>query len=485
MAAVQTDTLYIDLDGTLTFTDVLVEAFLELIKLNLLYVLVLPFWLLRGKAYMKHQIMRRVSLRVDLLPYNQELLTWLRECKHQGSKLVLISASTQSVVEQVAEHLNLFDAAIGSSVNSNCSGLRKLARIRDYSGDTAFIYAGNARVDLQVWQQAQGAILVNTGAALKKRAAACTTVIAVFDSKYSAISGIVSRSINAMRPHQWLKNALLFLPLLLAHQIDNAQLVWQAIIAFTSFSLCSSSVYVLNDLLDLSADRQHRSKFKRPFAAGDLSPLFGLLLSALLLAIAFGTAALLPVEFILILAVYYLCTCMYSFILKKIELVDVITLATLYTLRIIAGAAAVSVIPSFWLLAFSMFLFMSLAIVKRYTELSYLRDSGFTHSVGRGYVAKDLDMLAIFGCTSALMSVMVFALYINSEDILQQYSTPEILWFICPLLLYLVSRIWLLAFRGEIEEDPIIFALSDGISQSVTLVCIALLWMANLNWNAF
>jgi len=185
----------------------------------------------------------------------------------------------------------------------------------------------------------------------------------------------------------------------------------------------------------------------------------------------------------LILAVYYLCTGMYSFVLKKIELVDVITLATLYTLRIIAGAAAVSVIPSFWLLAFSMFLFMSLAIVKRYTELSYLRESGITHSAGRGYVAKDLDMLAIFGCTSGLMSVMVFALYINSDGILQQYSAPEILWFICPLLLYLVCRIWLLAFRGEIEEDPIIFALTDGISQSVIAVCIALLWMANLNWN--
>ena len=485
MAAVRTDTVFVDLDGTLTFTDILVEAFLELIKKNLLYILVLPFWLLRGKAYMKHQIMQRVSLRVDLLPYNKELLDYLREQKQQGSKLVLISASTQSVVEQVAEHLALFDAAIGSSVSSNCSGHRKLARIRDYSGDADFIYAGNAQVDLQVWRQAQGAILVNTSAALKKRAAACTAVVAVFDSKYNAASGIINRSIKAMRPHQWLKNALLFLPLMLAHQIDNTQLLWQAVMAFISFSLCSSSVYVLNDLLDLSADRQHRSKFRRPFAAGDLSPLIGLLLSAVLLVLAFGIAIVLPVEFLLILAVYYLCTCMYSFVLKKIELVDVITLATLYTLRIIAGAAAVSVIPSFWLLAFSMFLFMSLAIVKRYTELSYLRESGITHSAGRGYVAKDLDMLAIFGCTSALMSVMVFALYINSEDILQQYSTPEILWFICPLLLYLVSRIWLLAFRGEIEEDPIIFALTDGISQAVTVVCITLLWMATLNWNLF
>ncbi len=483
MAEVRADTLYVDLDGTLTLTDVLVEAFLELIKTNLLYVLVLPFWLLRGKAYMKYQIIQRVSLRVDLLPYNQELLNYLRQRKQQGSKLVLISASTQSIVEQIAEHLALFDAAIGSSVSSNCSGHRKLARIRDYSGDAAFIYAGNAEVDLQVWQQAQGAILVNSSAALKKRAAACTAVIAVFDNKYGALSGIISRSIKAMRPHQWLKNTLLFLPLMLAHQVDNTQLIWQAAIAFISFSLCSSSVYVLNDLLDLSADRQHRSKCRRPFAAGDLSPMTGLLLSPLLLALAFGIAALLPFEFMLILAVYYLCTGMYSFVLKKIELVDVITLATLYTLRIIAGAAAVSVIPSFWLLAFSMFLFMSLAIVKRYTELSYLRESGITHSAGRGYVAKDLDMLAIFGCTSGLMSVMVFALYINSDGILQQYSAPEILWFICPLLLYLVCRIWLLAFRGEIEEDPIIFALTDGISQSVIAVCIALLWMANLNWN--
>ena len=319
----------------------------------------------------------------------------------------------------------------------------------------------------------------------RRRAARLAPVLTHIEGRYRSAGSILGRCLVAMRPHQWLKNSLLFLPLILSQQLGNATLLLQAALAFFCFGLCASSVYILNDLLDLAADRQHRSKCRRPFAAGDLSPLLGLLMIPLLLSASFLTATLLPLEFLLILISYFLTTCLYSFVLKKIELVDVITLATLYTLRIIAGAAAISVIPTFWLLAFSMFLFMSLAIVKRFTELNYLRDSGVSRSEGRGYLSRDLDMLAVFGCSCALMSVMVFALYINSDDILLQYATPEILWFICPLLLYLVCRIWLLAFRGEFDEDPVIFALTDGISQTVVLLCVALFWMANLSWSFF
>jgi len=164
--------------------------------------------------------------------------------------------------------------------------------------------------------------------------------------------------------------------------------------------------------------------------------------------------------------------------------VDVIMLAALYTLRIIAGAAAVSVVPSFWLLAFSMFLFFSLAVVKRYTELDYLQKAGIDQSEGRGYYAQDLNMMAMFGSTSALLSVMVFALYINNDDTREQYATPELLWLLCPLLLYLVTRIWLLAARGQIAEDPIVFAIKDRVSQALILSAGLLLWLATLDWRA-
>jgi 4-hydroxybenzoate polyprenyltransferase len=243
-------------------------------------------------------------------------------------------------------------------------------------------------------------------------------------------------------------------------------------------------VYVLNDLLDLPSDRQHYSKRLRPLASGEIPLLTGLLISPALLVMSFALASQLPQAFIIILGVYYLCTGFYSFVLKRIMLVDVIMLAALYTLRIIAGAAAVSVVPSFWLLAFSMFLFFSLAVVKRYTELDYLQKAGIDQSEGRGYYAQDLNMMAMFGSTSALLSVMVFALYINNDDTREQYATPELLWLLCPLLLYLVTRIWLLAARGQIAEDPIVFAIKDRVSQALILSAGLLLWLATLDWRA-
>lgn len=469
--------LYVDLDGTLIKSDMLLESFLELIKRNLLYIFLVPFWLLSGKAHLKQEIAKRIELRADLLPYNTELLTYLREQKVRQRKIVLISASDQSLVDAVAAHCACFDAAIGSDGRGNCSGARKLARIQQ--DDTEFVYAGDNRIDLEVWAQSKAAITVNLSPSLLRKLRKLCAVEAEFNYN----SGSLKSYIRTLRLHQWLKNTLVFLPLGLAHQLDNTGLIVNALIAFLCFGLCASSVYILNDLLDLASDRQHRSKFRRPYASGEIPLLSGLILSPTLLLCAFSLATNLPRAFIIILALYYLCTGLYSFVLKRIMLVDVILLAALYTLRIISGAAAVSVVPSFWLLAFSMFLFFSLAVVKRYTELNYLRNAGIRQSEGRGYYAQDLNMMAMFGCASAFLSVMVFALYINNEETSKQYLTPELLWLICPLLLYMVSRIWLLAARGEIEEDPIVFALKDRVSQVVTLICALLLWLANFPWR--
>lgn len=469
--------LYVDLDGTLIKSDLLLESFLELIKHNLLFIFLVPFWLLSGKAHLKQEIAKRVELRADLLPYNVELLAYLKEQKKLLRKIVLISASNQRLVDAMATHCACFDAAIGSDSTSNCSGARKLARIQQ--DDAQFVYAGDNQVDLAVWEQAQAAIAVNLSPSLRSK----LSKLCPLEAEFNYSSGSFRSYIRTLRLHQWLKNTLVFLPLALAHQLDNPALIVNAMIAFLCFGLCASSVYILNDLLDLASDRQHRSKFRRPFAAGDIPLISGLFLSPVLLVSAFSLATTLPRTFIVILAFYYLCTGLYSFVLKRIMLVDVILLAALYTLRIISGAAAVSVIPSFWLLAFSMFLFFSLAVVKRYTELDYLHNAGIEQSEGRGYYAQDLNMMAMFGCASAFLSVMVFALYINNEETQNQYLTPELLWLICPLLLYTVTRIWLLAARGKIEEDPIVFALKDRVSQMVTLACGLLLWLANFPWR--
>lgn len=469
--------LYVDLDGSLIKSDLLVESFLELIKRNLLYLFMVPFWLLGGKAHLKRQIAQRIQLRVDLLPYNLALVRYLETQKQHHRKIVLISASDQLLVDAVAAHCGYFDNAIGSNGQTNFSGAHKLARIQQ--DDLQFVYVGNGDIDFHVWEKAAAAVTVNLSAAQSQRLGSLCPI----EAELNFQSGGIKAYIRTLRLHQWLKNTLVFLPLALAHQIDNPALISNAVIAFICFGLCASSVYVLNDLLDLASDRQHRTKCHRPFAAGDIPLMSGLLLSPLLLLCAFSLATSLPRTFIIILALYYLCTGLYSFVLKRIMLVDVIMLAALYTLRIISGAAAISVVPSFWLLAFSMFLFFSLAVVKRYTELDYLHNAGIAQSQGRGYYAQDLNMMAMFGCASAFLSVMVFALYINNEETRNQYSTPELLWLICPLLLYMVTRIWLLAARGKIEEDPIVFALQDRVSQLVTLTCGLLLWLANFPWR--
>jgi 4-hydroxybenzoate polyprenyltransferase len=251
---------------------------------------------------------------------------------------------------------------------------------------------------------------------------------------------------------------------------------------FVSFSLCASSVYLLNDLLDLEHDRQHETKYRRPFAAGDLPLGVGLVATPLLLILAFLVAALLPWQYVLVLLGYYLLTVLYSFYLKAFAIIDVLLLASLYTTRIIAGAAAISTVPTFWLLAFSMFLFMSLAIVKRVTELDNLRSQNKQQVRGRGYSASDLEPMTMLGCASGFMAVLVFALYINAEETRVLYGTPEILWFICPLLLYLISRVWLLTNRGQLHEDPVVFFTTDHNSQIVAVLCGLLVWAATVSW---
>ncbi|MEX2470009.1 MAG: UbiA family prenyltransferase [Pseudohongiellaceae bacterium] len=477
MSSARTDSrlpLYVDLDGTLIKSDVTFEALLLLLRRNVFYLALVPLWLLRGLAHLKQRLAALVDVPVESIPFNEEFLDYLRREKARGRKLILISASHQSQVERVAALVGLFDRVEGTQADINLKSHNKLARIRQLNGEGGFAYAGNARADLPLWGAADQAILVNCGDGLRRAINDNGQRVLQFDRPGSRFACLLT----AMRPHQWFKNLLLFLPLILSHQLNDLTLFLQASLGFVSFSLCASSVYLLNDLLDLASDRLHPSKRQRPLAAGEL-PL-GIALAAIpaLLLAAFAVALLLPGDFLWILLGYWLLTTLYSLMLKQRFLVDVLVLALLYTARIFAGAAAIDVVATSWLIAFSMSLFLGLAIVKRVTELTRLRQVAYTSAAGRGYHTDHRRLMIAIGAAASLGAVIIFAFYINAPATTELYSSPAILWLVCPLLLLLLVRIWVRARSGELHEDPVVFALGDHSSQFIVLLCGALIWLA-------
>ena len=466
--------LCIDLDGTLIRSDLLVEGLFALLAKNPLDALRTPFWLFKGKDRLKLEVSRRADIDVASLPYNQRLIDYLQKQRAAGRRLVLATASPARYASQVAEHLGLFDDVVATEDGINLSGVRKAQALVERFGEGGFDYAGNGRPDLAVWERSRRALLVDAEPGVARAARDLVTVEAVIENGRPGIRDYL----KAMRIHQWAKNILVFMPLLGAHRMGEMQLFSQAAIAFLAFGLCASSVYLLNDLLDLPADRAHPNKRKRPFAAGTVPLLHGVVLVPVLLLSAFGLALFLPPLFILVLGLYYLGTISYSLWLKRVVLVDVLLLAGLYTMRVLAGAAAVAIAPSFWLLAFSVFLFLSLALAKRHAELKVLLLHGSGKSRGRGYQASDLEALLSLGTAAGYMSVLVLALYINSEEIRELYQRPEVIWLLCPLLLYWISRVWLGAHRGKLHDDPVVFALKDRVSRLVILVGVVIVLAA-------
>jgi 4-hydroxybenzoate polyprenyltransferase/phosphoserine phosphatase len=456
--------LCVDLDGTLIHSDLLLESALLLIKQRPLYILSMFLWLLQGKAVLKAQIAARVNLSPAALPYNNELLEWLRAERQAGRPLWLCTAANEKLANAVAAHLDLFEGVVASDPTRNLAGDAKASELVRLFGERGFDYCGNEVRDLKVWQHSHGAVVVNATSALEKAAAAeGAAVVGSFPSRGSRWRAVL----RALRPHQWAKNALIFAPLLAAHQARSLHQLSAVAMATVAFCLCASSVYILNDLLDLEADRAHPRKSRRPFASGALSIKAGLLLCPLLLLGGVALAAFLPGKFQLVFATYYVLTCAYSFDLKGRVIVDTLSLAALYTLRIIAGAAAVDVPLSFWMLLFSIFLFLSLAFVKRYAELDSLRRRARLRAAGRGYHVEDLGVLQSLGSASGYMSILVLALYINSPEVAALYQRPKMIWLLCVLMLYWISRVWMKAHRGEMHDDPVVFALKDRVSLAI------------------
>lgn len=456
--------LCVDLDGTLLDSDILYESLLALLARNPLYLFVVPFWLLRGKAAVKRELASRVRIPAETLPYNEQVLELLRSTPQRPR--VLCTASDQLLVEPIARHLGVFEQVIASDGQRNLSGDNKAAVLVDAFGERGFDYMGNDKVDLAVWEHAAGGWVVNNGKTLAAQAAQRTTVHGHWPARTR-----LRPWLKALRLHQWLKNLLVLVPLLTAHLFLEPAAIMQAALAFLAFGLCASGVYVLNDLLDLTPDRQHKTKRKRPFAAGRLPLLHGILVAPLLTASGLALSLACNPKFTFVLLVYYVMTLAYSLKLKRIVMIDVVLLAGLYTIRIIGGAIAIEVDLSFWLLAFSMFIFLSLALLKRYTELRSMLGTGKSAASGRGYAVDDLALLQSLGAAAGYIAVMVMALYINSTESIELYRNPRLLWMICPILLYWVSRVWIVAHRGDMHDDPIVFAATDRVSQIVAVLC--------------
>ncbi len=464
--AVDTVPLAVDLDGSLLKTDSLIESLLQFLTSHPFWFPVLFFWLFKGKAYFKQQVCRRVTLDVSSLPYNIDILKYLRDQHQTKRPLVLVTGADECIALQVADYLHVFDSVIASDGIINMTGIRKKERLLAEFGAKQFDYLGNDRKDLYVWQVSRKSIVVGSKRFIEYISGHLTNI----DRNFPVTRAGISEWCKALRLYQWLKNLLVFVPLLAAHQFFDISLIFSAFVAFFSFGLCASSVYILNDLIDLREDRRHPRKRFRPFASGALSLTHGGFICLILLALSVTVGQALPVSFCYILGMYYLTTLVYSLRLKSIVILDVIVLAGLFTIRMMAGSAAVNIWPSSWLLAHSMFLFISLALVKRYAELVTMRLEYGASAKARNYVVNDSPLLAGMGVASAFVSVLVCVLYIMSDSAQILYGHKNVIWLVCPFLLYWLCYIWLVAHRGKMDDDPMIFAIKDKTSRTILIL---------------
>jgi 4-hydroxybenzoate polyprenyltransferase/phosphoserine phosphatase len=464
--------LCVDLDGTLITTNSLWESVLLLLRRRPSAVFVLPFWMLGGRARFKRLIADSVLLDPANLPYRRPLIDALREARSRGRKLVLAAAADRRLAEVIARHLDLFDEIHASEGDRNLKGGDKRDALCAAYGREGFDYVGDSAADEAVLEAASLGYLVGASPRAAKIANRLDKVTLV-----SRQPSVLRALVRELRPHQWAKNALLLLPLLLAPGTPAPEALLRGVLAAVTFSLCASAGYVINDLLDIEADRAHLTKLKRPFASGALQVFLGPPLFFGLVALSFGLAlAWLPLGFSAMLLLYFIGTLSYSFYLKRLLLLDVLVLAGLYTHRILSGGIATSVKVSAWLLGFSMFLFTSLAFAKRYVELKALTGD---HKVkNRGYYRTDVEMVTSMGTASGYIAALVFVLYVDSSTVRGVYREPSLLWLILPVMLYWLGRIWMLAGRGQMQEDPVKFALRDPHSLACGLIIAAIAALA-------
>ena len=480
MPDILTDTdipLVVDVDGALLKTDLLIESAFVLLTRKPWLAAKLPFWLLSGKAYLKQQIANRCELPADAHPWNDDVLELIRAARANGRRVFLASASDEKFIREIADHLGTLDGIFASDGITNLSRERKAQWLVEAFGHKGFDYVGNSRDDLPVWAAAREAIVVNPRPAMVAAARRANANVRVLGSPARLIAGLI----RTLRPIQWLKNLLVFVPIMAGHAIDKTS-VAASLATFVAFSLAASSAYCINDLADLANDRRHPRKRLRPLASGALPVMWGLLAAALLALTAAAIAASVSAATLAALALHYVVTLGYSFYVKRKLVMDVMTLAGLYTIRIVGGGVATGVPVSEWLLAFAIFLFLSLAVVKRCDELASRKDETPPDAdgrvAGRGYIAADLPTMAAIGAAAGFCAVLVLALYINSDQVLSLYARPHLLWACCFVLMYWIARMILLGQRGDIHDDPVVFAATDKASLAAFAIIAATVVLA-------
>lgn len=449
----------VDLDGTLVRSDLLIEtAFFELSRRPHSIVDMVRA-LSEGKANLKHRLSEPADFDPALLPYDEEVLNVIRRASAQGRPVYLASATHERLVSAVAKHLGVFAGWFATDAVTNCAGEIKAEKLVAAFGDGGFDYIGNDAADLPVWHHAAKSYAIRTPAGVaRKLSRQCDDVEHLSHHRPTWRSWA-----RLLRVHQYAKNALVFVPLI-ANLLFDWGSAFQALLAAVAFSLCSSSVYVLNDLVDLQDDRAHRTKCRRPLACGEIPLWHALLAIPLLLLLSLAVAVSISQTFLAVLAAYFALTTAYSFFLKRKMILDVVALAGLYTTRVIGGAVALSVWVSPWLLAFTMSWFLSLALVKRYVELMARREANLPDSKSRDYRNADIGMVGALAAAAGLNAMTPFALYVSSDSVQDLYSRPEILWLVGPVLTYWIARVLMLAHRGLMPDDPVVFALKDKVS---------------------
>ena len=456
--------LAVDLDGTLLRSDMLHETFLSACTRNKAAPLLALGALLKGRTALKQKLAALAEIDPATLPYNRDVLAKIEEWKARGARIVLVTATVQPLAEDVARHLGHFDEVYGSDGRLNLKGQEKAQLLVSRFGERGFAYAGNSADDLPVWEKSSEAIVLGSDKLCARAASLAPKIVRI-----EAGGNTAAALLRAMRPHQWLKNLLVFIPALAAHRFDAATLM-ASLQAFIGFCLIASASYLVNDLLDLAADRRHPWKRRRPFAAGDASIGSGILLALVALLSGLGLAASLKPDFLALLAFYFALTLAYSLWLKHFAIVDICVLSGLYSLRIFGGAVMTGIPVSVWLLAFSIFFFLSLAAVKRQAELVASLAEGNGKMWARGYSTADIPLVGSLLVASGMVSVLVVVLYASSPPVRMLYNGPEWLLGVAFVLLYWIARVAMMTHRGQMHDDPVVFAAKDPISY----VCMAL-----------
>jgi 4-hydroxybenzoate polyprenyltransferase/phosphoserine phosphatase len=449
--------LIVDLDGTLIKSDLLIESLFKQVGSQPASMFGLLSALCHGKANLKEVLAREVDLDIATLPYDETILGLIEGARAAGRRVYLASASNAKFVSAVADHVGLFSGWFASDASTNMSGHKKADLLVQTFGERGFEYIGNDKADLPIWAAASKRIGIRTPPRLRDKLAALG--VDVVETPKATMKPWA----KLIRVHQYAKNALVFVPLLAAHKFEHAAL-FNSVLAFIAFSLCASSAYIFNDLVDLAADRNHPTKKNRPLASGAIPIKQGVVAMPLLFLASVGIAGSVSWSFLGVLLFYFALTNAYSCWLKAKMLIDVVALAMLYSLRVIGGAAAIGVSVSEWLIAFSMFIFASLALTKRYIELAMRLDKELPDPINRDYKLGDMQIVAALAAAAGFNAVTVFALYISSDAVHALYRHPQFLWLVCPILMYWFSRLLMRAHRRLVHDDPIVFALKDRVS---------------------